>query len=42
MSPAERSQLVRRVLKAYPHYLSPLAPTVELLRAELAPDDQAG
>jgi hypothetical protein len=30
MSPAERSQLVRRVLKAYPH-LAGLAPTLDLV-----------
>ena len=34
MSPAERSQLVRRVLKAYPH-LSPLASTINLVPEQL-------
>jgi hypothetical protein len=40
MSPAERAELVRQVLAAYPH-LSPLAP-VELLPAEPELHDQAG
>ena len=42
MSPAERSQLVRRVLKTYPH-LAPLAPAhlfADAVEPEL--DDQAG
>ncbi len=42
MSPAERSQWVRRVLKAYPH-LAPLAPAhlfADVSEPEL--DDQAG
>ena len=30
MSPAERAELVRRVLKAYPH-LAPLAPKLDLV-----------
>jgi hypothetical protein len=42
MSPAERSQLVRRVLKAYPH-LAPLAPA-HLFADAVEPEagDQAG
>ena len=41
MSPAERSQLVRRVLKAYPH-LAPLAPVHLFADAgEPEPDDEA-
>ena len=41
MSPAERSQLVRRVLKAYPH-LAELAPKLDLVPEEHELDDQAG
>ena len=41
MSPAERAELVRRVLAAYPH-LAPLAPPVELVSAEPEVDNQAG
>ena len=41
MSPAERSQLVRRMLKAYPH-LAELAPTIELVPEEPEPDEPAG
>ena len=41
MSPAERSQLVRRVLKAYPH-LAELAPAIELVPEEPEPDEPAG
>ena len=42
MSPAERSQLVRRVLKAHPH-LAPLAPAHLFADAgEPEPDDLAG
>ncbi len=48
MSPAERSQLVHRVLKAYPH-LSPLGSTINLVPEELElapeklePDDGTG
>ena len=41
MSPAERAQLVRRVLKAYPH-LAPLAPKLDLVPDEPEPDDEAG
>ena len=43
MSPSERSQLVRRVLKAYPH-LAALAPKLDLVpeELELEPDDHAG
>ena len=41
MSPAERSQLLRRVLKAYPQ-LAALAPKLDLVPEEQEPDDQAG
>ena len=43
MSQAERAELVRRVLKAYPH-LAPLAPKLDLVpeRPEPEADDHAG
>ena len=41
MSQAERAELVRRVLKAYPH-LAPLAPKLDLVPGELELDDEAG